>query len=283
MRKKQLRWHHRRLGITKVWDEGVTGKGARVAILDSGLARVSDIVRPSTEYLDDRGNKIGAADQGGHGTSCASLIASRRDGALGIAPDALLSSYRVLDSGNLAAKIERALAAIVKRDDIDVVLCAFVIEAITPGIAESVRLLATRGTVVVASAGNRASTASEFPELTPHALTVAGTTENDAPLPNARRGIWIDVAAPGQALRALTPQNNEFDFGDTSGAAALVAGIAALMISSQSGATKRAKVGQLFECMARASATALPGAPANSVGKGLINPAAILKLIQQGV
>jgi len=276
-------WHHHKLGIPALWSSGQTGKGVRVAVLDSGLARLPELDGPRTEYLDEQGQPIGAIDVNGHGTACTSLIASRRNGALGVARDAAISSYRVTDSGDLAAKIERAFAAIVARPDIDVVLCAFVIDRVTPGIMTGVRVLAQRGTVVVASAGNDKEAAAEYPQLTPHALTIAGTTDQDVALPDAQTGVWIDVAAPGAKLRALGADGRELDMSGTSGAAALVAGVAALLLGTQSSPAKRRQVGQLFEGMARASASQLPNAAPNTVGRGLVNPAGILKLINEGV
>ena len=276
-------WHHHKLGIPALWSSGQTGKGVRVAVLDSGLARLPELDGPRTEYLDEQGQPIGAIDVNGHGTACTSLIASRRNGALGVARDAAISSYRVTDSGDLAAKIERAFAAIVARPDIDVVLCAFVIDRVTPGIMTGVRVLAQRGTVVVASAGNDKEAAAEYPQLTPHALTIAGTTDQDVALPDAQTGVWIDVAAPGAKLRALGADGRELELSGTSGAAALVAGVAALLLGTQSSPAKRRQVGQLFEGMARASASQLPNAAPNTVGRGLVNPAGILKLINEGV
>jgi subtilisin family serine protease len=182
MPKIDVGWHHTLLGIPRVWDRGQLGAKTRVAILDSGQARRPGLDRSTFEYLDDRGKKIDPIDLKGHGTACASVVGSGLNGALGMAPKAAISSYRVLDAGDLATKAERALAAIAARDDIDVVLCAFVLDNATPGIVALVRTLALKGVVVVASAGNKASASSAFPERTPHAICVAGLTKQRAPL-----------------------------------------------------------------------------------------------------
>lgn len=279
---KNVGWHLRKLGIPALWSDGVAGRGVRVAILDTGQARVPGLTRSTFEYLDHDGNTINAIDLVGHGTAAASIVGSSRTGVYGIAPRVSISSYRVLDSGDLARKAERALTAIVARPDIDVVLCAFILDKVSTRFKELVRALASRGTVVVASAGNDAGATSAFPEHTPHAITVAGVTTALAPIPKAQRGPWIDISAPGDRLRALDATGAIARFGESSGAAAVVAGVAALVLGTQRSRPKRRKLGIMFEGIAKAQATSLPHAPA-AVGKGLVNPKAILKVINEGL
>jgi subtilisin family serine protease len=257
--KKKPAWYHRKLGIPALWEAGIAGKGIRIAVLDSGVARVGGIDRAANEYLDETGKPLGPGDFQGHGTQCASMLISKIDGALGLAREASITSYRVLQSGDRRINTESALAHVVGRNDIDVVLCAYVLDKISDSIKASVRALALRGTVVVVAAGNTASAATEFPELTPNAIATAAITQDDVAIAGAKTGSWLDVAAPGEALRAVDQNGTSRDFGKTSGAAALVAGVAALMMSMRTGA-KRRQVGQLFEGMARASAKALPKA-----------------------
>jgi minor extracellular protease Epr len=276
-------WHHRLLGIPKLWGDGILGNHVRMAILDTGQASVAGLDRPTFEYLDHIGTKINATDIKGHGTACASIAGSGKDGVLGIAPKVAISSYRVLDAGDLATKAETALAAVVARADVDIVLCAFIVDKVTPAIVDHVRALALKGVVVVASAGNDVSATNAFPEHTPHAITVAGLSQDGTPLPSAKLGAWIDVSAPGERLPALNPNGAQVDFGDSSGAAAIVAGVAALILGTAPVGPSRRKLGVMFEGMVRATAAKLPNVPPGVIGTGRINPAAILEVIEQGI
>src|SRR5207237_8381578 len=62
---------------TKVWQQGITGGGVTVAILDSGIAEDADLVQPdnrllaSVNFADERLT----SDPGGHGTHIAGIVA----------------------------------------------------------------------------------------------------------------------------------------------------------------------------------------------------------------
>lgn len=276
-------WHHHLLKVPGLWSRGLKGKGVRVAVLDTGVAAPEGLDRDHFEHLEADGSPAGAMDLDGHGTAVASVIASGLDGVLGIAPRAAISSYRVLDAGNHVANTEAALGQIVSRSDIDVVVCAFVLSDVTPRIEHAIRALSNRGTVVVAPAGNDATAASPFPEQTPHAITIAGLDRELDPLPEARLGLWVDCSAPGVEIPALDPDGARIDFGDTSGAAAIVGGIAALVLSSQASIGKRRKLGKMFEGLLKSTARALPEASRDAVGAGLVNPTRMLAVIEKGI
>jgi thermitase len=279
--KRRLGWQHKKLKIAPLWDDGTEGRGTRVAILDTGVAAVGGLARSSFEYLDPDGNDIGPADVSGHGTKIASLVASSRNGAFGIAPKTAISSYRVLDGGDRADKVERALCAIATRDDIDVVLCAFTMDRVLDGIVDVVRALAMDGVVVVAAAGNDRTVTSGFPEHTPHVISVAGLTIDLEAQPSAQIGEWIDIAAPGDQLVCVTTDNDiADDFGESSGASAIVAGIAALVLGTRSGSTRR-RVGMAIDGLMRSTARPLD-ASETAVGAGLVQPSALLDVVEEG-
>jgi subtilisin len=84
--------------VTRDWAWGEsTGKGVRVALLDSGIERdhprVGEVQRAVAVSVDDDGNATIEEDErgdvSGHGTACASIIRA-------LAPDCELTSVRVL-------------------------------------------------------------------------------------------------------------------------------------------------------------------------------------------
>ena len=275
-----ISWHHETLGIPDLWTRGVTGEGATVALLDTGLSSPPGLDRPDFEYLDSGGKPTGAGDPHGHGTCCASLIASYAGGVLGIAPFARVVSLRVLETGTTIADVEAALQFVLARGGIDVVSCSFILDEVTPAIAETIRALTNAGSLVVAAAGDDDSVKGEFPERTPNALTVAAVDGAAAPLPGARLGAWIDVAAPGFELPVVTARGVAGLFSESSAAAAVVSGVAALLLSAIPSGRPRRKAAQALEGVFKTTAAPISAADPGAVGRGLIRPAAALEAIR---
>jgi len=95
-------WHLPVIEADKAWDSGVTGFGARVAVLDTGIwyyhpdlyynidfASSTTFVPGTTDFMDGDG----------HGTHVAGIIAAADNnmGTIGVAPDATLIGVKVLD------------------------------------------------------------------------------------------------------------------------------------------------------------------------------------------
>jgi len=94
-------------GVASVHAGGITGQGAVVAIIDTGVDSASGVVHPAladdilgqacfrTEN-DCIGGATSAEDQGGHGTHVAGIIT----GSEGVAPDAMFYALKVFTTGS---------------------------------------------------------------------------------------------------------------------------------------------------------------------------------------
>jgi len=275
----KLSWHHRSLGIADLWDKGITGRGVTVALLDTGLAQPVGLDRNYFEYVDANGSPVSPYDPNGHGTCCASLIASYRGGALGIAPHAKIVSFRVLETGNAAENIETALVYILQsRPDIDVLSCSFIASPATDGLKAAVRGLVNAGKVVIASAGDQSDLNTDFPEQTQNAITIAATDQHAQPLAGAVVGPWIDLSAPGNEIPAIAPGVGRVVlFGQSSAAAAVASGVAALVLSTRPAGPGRRNLAAGLEGLLKATATPVPNVDPNAVGAGVVNPTALTK------
>jgi subtilisin family serine protease len=95
-------WHLPVIEADRVWDQGYTGAGIRVAVLDTGICYYhpdlvdnidfdasATFVPGTTDFLDDEG----------HGTFTSGIIAAEDNayGCIGVAPDATIISVKVLD------------------------------------------------------------------------------------------------------------------------------------------------------------------------------------------
>ncbi|MGA2674154.1 MAG: S8 family peptidase [Terracidiphilus sp.] len=117
-----LDYHTDTINAPAAWAMGLDGTGIGVALIDSGIANVSDLNASNVVYSQDfTGDTVnGAADQYGHGTHVAGIIAGNGSSSTGpsdfytfngIAGNASLINLRVLDA-NGASTDSETIAAI---------------------------------------------------------------------------------------------------------------------------------------------------------------------------
>lgn len=85
------------VGALEAHKQGVTGKGVKVAVIDSGVAKHFDLnVKQRINFVDGEDE----FDYNGHGTHVAGIIAALKNnkGVLGVAPDVELYSVKVLNA-----------------------------------------------------------------------------------------------------------------------------------------------------------------------------------------
>lgn len=82
-----------------IWDMGITGKGVRVAVDDTGAARHHHLPTPVASRNFTSGSPSDVTDRNGHGTHCAGTVLGRE--GVGVAPEADLIVCKVLgDNGS---------------------------------------------------------------------------------------------------------------------------------------------------------------------------------------
>lgn len=237
-------------GITRAW-QTTRGAGVRIAIIDTGIARgpvefdgaVVDGTDVSGVGTPDGRTPIGVIDSD-HGSWVGSLAGARGTGPdtgmIGVAPDAELLSVSVGFGSAAAVPFTRQIAEAMRwavDHGADVINLSLTTN--TPDWDESwddAFLYAFENdVVVVVAAGNRASGTSRVgaPATIPGVLTVAGVDpDGNASLEASTQGITIGVAAPSEKLRGVSADGRLVEWKGTSGAAPIVAGIAALVRSA---------------------------------------------------
>lgn len=227
----------------------VTGAGVTVAVIDSGVdgsrPQLEAAIAPgSVSLVDDGERPDGLGDPHGHGTAVAGIIAARPvsgSGVTGVAPDAKIISIRVFrgddeqsknqgfgpDSGRLADGIRRAtdlgaqVIAVAMSDDED-----------SSVLRDAAAYAAANGSLVVASAGNRSTTAvttdsPRYPASYPGSLSVTAVSADGVPTNDSIHGDHVDVAAPGQDVLTLATGAGDCVYAADAPAASFATGYAA--------------------------------------------------------
>ena len=226
-----------------------TGRGVRVALLDSGVDdRHRDLQGKIVElknFTDDAGYR-----QDIHGTIMAGIIAAiprNGFGISGIAPDAEIISVKVLKQRPNSEKYDGTVFDILQGVEFAIVKRANVINMSfgkpnnDPRLAAQVRGAVKRGIVVVAAAGNDGPRAKPtYPAALKEVIAVSAVDVNNLSYDSGSRGDYIDVAAPGVDILSTWPGDGlNRSPGGTSEAAAHVTGVVALLLGKMPATSPR--------------------------------------------
>ncbi|MFC4060313.1 S8 family serine peptidase [Planomonospora corallina] len=251
-RRQERQWALAAMDAPQAW-RTTRGEGVTVAVLDTGVeARHPDLAGAVVEGPDLTGTSRRTSLWGRHGTAMASVIAGRGRGAgrspgvTGIAPAATVLSVRVAlenDDPRRGRARRGAGDALARGIRYAVDHGAQVISMSlgggggswrgSPAEESAVLYALARGAVLVASSGNDGAGANRqnFPAAYPGVIAVGAVDENLRVAPFSNRQDYLSVVAPGRRILAADG-NASYVLGDgTSSAAALVAGVAALIRS----------------------------------------------------
>ncbi|MEU8343683.1 S8 family serine peptidase [Spirillospora sp. NPDC048832] len=241
----------RQVGAPAAWRAGYTGKGAKVAVLDTGIDAGHPDLKGRVAETENFSEAPDAVDRFGHGTHVASTIAgtgAASGGARrGVAPDADLLIGKVLDDdgyGTDSSVIAGMQWAAPRADIVNMSLGGAPSDGDDPLSLALANLTAEHGTLFVVAAGNEGVFASVgSPGTADAALTVGAVDARDRLAEFSSRGpVGVtakpEIVAPGvdiEAARAAgtaegTPTGAHYTrMSGTSMAAPHVAGAAALL------------------------------------------------------
>lgn len=237
-------------GIRDAW-QTTRGKGTTIAIIDTGIGKppgvFDDAIAGGTDVSGsgtaDGRTPLGAVD-GSHGTWVASLAAARGNqdgtGMIGVAPEARLLSISVGFGAAAAVPFSDQVAKAMRwavDNGADVINLSFTTNTLDwdKSWDEAFQYAFDRDVVVVVAAGNRGSGTSIVgaPATIPGVLTVGGVDQHgNASRDASTQGITIGISAPSEGLIGVSPDGTVVSWSGTSGAAPIVAGVAALVRSA---------------------------------------------------
>ncbi len=250
-------WHARTLKADLAWDITRGSSNIVIAVIDTGVLTThpdlagniwvnqdeiagNSIDDDANGYIDDRNgydfayNDAIPNDVHGHGTSCSGLAAAIQDNTIGVtgtAPFAKIMCLKAaIDSGYFYDSANVGAYLYAQANGARVLSCSFFSDRVSQMERDAIDYCWNHGVLPIVAAGNDSTITSYYPGAYENVIGVAATDQNDNKAGFSNYGSWVDVAAPGTALRTVTAGGGyTTGFGGTSGATPQVAGIAALI------------------------------------------------------
>jgi subtilisin family serine protease len=284
------------IGMPAAWSAGYTGKGVKVAVLDTGVdAGHPDLAGAVVAERDFTGSTSGTADRYGHGTHVSSIIRGRGDSFHGGAPATSLLSGKVLDDWG-SGYLSWVVAGMEWAAENGARIVNLSLGTNAPSAGDDVmsvavdRLTKQTGALFVVAAGNNPAVVGS-PAAAREALTVGAVTKQDVVAGFSSRGprafdslLKPDITAPGVDITAArakdtamgTPVDDRYTTASgTSMAAPHVAAAAAVLAESRPGWRAPELKAALMS-----TATALPGETVYAQGAGRVD---VARLVRQRV
>ncbi|MBQ0141047.1 MAG: S8 family serine peptidase [Kurthia sp.] len=236
-------WNLQTLDIPKAWTQNYTGKGVKIAIIDTGVNAISALpnIKKRVSFVEDAPytaiNEADNRDRGysnqGHGTSVASIIASNQSGhsaVQGIAPNAELYALKYADGtkSGVASSIVKAINWSIE-NQMDIINISSGLTTDVKALHQAVKAAHAKGIFIVASAGNDGQfKKTRFPARYAEVISV-GSVNKYGDLSSFSNNLnGINFAAPGEGVQTLSQSGKIRTVNGTSFSAPHVTGLLAL-------------------------------------------------------
>ena len=268
------------LELPAAWDITTGSDSVVVAVVDSGVdpthPDLAGRLVPGTDIVNHDND---TADERGHGTRMAGIIAAATNNHLGIAGVAWAGKIMpVKVAGPTGAAMDRDVAAgIIWAADHGAKVISLSLGA--PGedavLQRAVDYATARDVLLVAAAGNSGSSVPEYPAAARGVLAVGSTDATGRRAAFSNYGPWVDVNGPGIGIIATTVNPTGYTkISGTSATTALVAGVAALVRAAHPDESQAQVADRLRRSAVGRGAVAAEGVDAS----GVVDAAAALRL-----
>ncbi|MFC7371442.1 S8 family peptidase [Fictibacillus iocasae] len=232
-----------KVGAEAAWDVTRGSSTVKIAVVDTGVdynhPDLAGKVIKGKDFVTDDNDPM---DENKHGTHVAGIAAASTNngvGMAGLAPNVQILAERVLDADGSGTLDDVAAGIRHAADSGAQVINLSLGGAVgTKTLEDAVNYAASKGSVVVAAAGNESTPLPSYPAYYDKAIAVAATDQNDKIAYFSNYGPWVDVAAPGVSLYSTVPGGKYENLSGTSMASPVVAGVAGLLASQGKNATQ---------------------------------------------
>src|SRR5699024_4687614 len=199
------------MDVKKFHDEGLKGQGIKVAVMDSGIQKHTDLIVKGGVNTYNNSLPYDADLNNSHGTMVAGIIGSQ---SMGIAPDCDLYAIRIDDGVSTvnntqwSEQIDGMDWAI--SNGMDVVICSFSGYTESTQRKEAFKRAYDAGIAIFCSAGNKQSgyplsvDRIGYPSRYPFVVTTANIDENKTRYPLSCVGSRLNFANGGVNVRTTT-------------------------------------------------------------------------------
>ncbi len=229
-------WNLKMIGMEQAWQSGLTGKGVRVAIIDTGVStQTGDInserLLAGKSFVDSVDS---TEDTMGHGTFVAGIIGATKDngvGIAGIAPGVTIVPLRTSTDGKSTDRQSvNAVYAAVDDFDCDIINISFGSKLPQTGMRAALQYAVSKGVIVICACGNSGDESAFYPASFPEAIGVGSINENLEKSSFSHINSSVFVTAPGEDIVSLNLTNGVVrKASGSSYSTPVVTGIAALL------------------------------------------------------
>lgn len=204
------------MNISKFHEEGITGSGFKIAILDTGVQKHTNLKVKSGINVYDSSKPWNADLANSHGTMVAGVINAQgvNGELLGIAPDAELHAVRIddgtgpINSQTWSSQIAGISWAV--KNGMDAVNCSFSSRIDSKARKAAFKAAADAGIAIFCSAGNNqprtdaTSNTSRYPAKYPFTIANANITSSKERYPTSCIGHGLNFSNGGVSVRLTT-------------------------------------------------------------------------------
>lgn len=237
-----LQWGPQKIHADYAWNTTTGDPSVLVAVIDTGVDYShgdlsSNYVALGYDWVNKDNDPM---DDNGHGTHVAGIVAAVMNNKAGIAGVAQVKimAEKGLDAGGWGTEDDLAKAIIHAVDQGADILSNSWGGPESDLIHDAIKYAYNKGTLIVAAAGNSASSTKHYPAAYDEVIAVTATDQNDNPASFTTFGDWVEVAAPGVDIYSTISKNHTlpvvypYDYlSGTSMATPHVSGTAALIWS----------------------------------------------------
>lgn len=235
------RWNLKAMDVQNSWSQGYTGKGVKIAIIDSGVANHSNLTIAGGKsfvgetYVDDHG----------HGTHVAGIIAGKHNGigVAGVAPNAEVYAVKAIKSDGVG-DVRVVLQAIDWAIDnhMDIINLSFGDLEYAQSLHEGIKKASEHGLLIVAASGNEGNdngtgNTINYPARHEEVISVAAINRYFKRSSFSGTGDMNDFAAPGEEIYSTYLNGQYATYNGTSMATPHITGMLALLMEQYPYAT----------------------------------------------
>lgn len=215
------------------WDVTTSNSSIKLAVLDTGIEESHPDLFGKVTASYNFTNSPTLSDIFGHGTHVAGIAAAATNNGIGVAGagynTSILNGKVLGDDGS--GYYSWVANGIVWAADQGAQVINMSLGGGSPSITleDAVNYAWSKGSVVVAAAGNAGNSSPQYPGYYQNAIAVGATDNNDIKASFSTYGNWVDVAAPGVGIYSTYKGGSYGSLSGTSMATPFAAGTSALI------------------------------------------------------